>query len=304
MGTLVYSSDSLPPNVPQILINREPLRHLNFDVELLGDCDVIVNELCHRLGQSWQSLCTKTGPSQEVSRSEMVTPQSSTRPSPAGRQQNEESLFHLNEEDLIQNLETDSTRITSSPPAQELRPNSLEVPHKGMVTKDSSSSLCAMVSHLTTDQMDPTISNDSTGSLCAMVGDMSTDRDLESELESVSTPFPCTDLGSEHPEDANRLPFGTTDLGENHSSEGQQGDPLAPKEDVNSGAGGETISPREGPSEENMEEIEKAQEEINDLEDLRACWEPKVYNLASRLKGQKTSKLIPFGKIINYKKSL
>ena len=34
----------------QILINREPLPHLNFDVELLGDCDVIVSELCSRLG--------------------------------------------------------------------------------------------------------------------------------------------------------------------------------------------------------------------------------------------------------------
>ena len=39
----------LPAHVPQILINRESLKHLNFDVELLGDCDVIVNELLHRL---------------------------------------------------------------------------------------------------------------------------------------------------------------------------------------------------------------------------------------------------------------
>lgn len=22
--------------------------HVNFDVELLGDCDVIINEICHR----------------------------------------------------------------------------------------------------------------------------------------------------------------------------------------------------------------------------------------------------------------
>ncbi|CAL4150049.1 unnamed protein product, partial [Meganyctiphanes norvegica] len=47
---------SLPGHVPQVLINREPLRHLTFDVELLGDCDVIVKELCHRLGSSWSSL--------------------------------------------------------------------------------------------------------------------------------------------------------------------------------------------------------------------------------------------------------
>ncbi|KAI4470531.1 histone deacetylase sir2 family member [Holotrichia oblita] len=37
---------SLPANVPQILINREPLPHCHFDVELLGDCDVIINHIC------------------------------------------------------------------------------------------------------------------------------------------------------------------------------------------------------------------------------------------------------------------
>ena len=46
----------VPPEVPQILINREPLRHMTFDVELLGDCDVIISELCQRLGGDWKSL--------------------------------------------------------------------------------------------------------------------------------------------------------------------------------------------------------------------------------------------------------
>jgi len=49
--------DSIPHEVPQVLINREQLPHLNFDVELLGDCDVIVNELCHRLGGDFEQLC-------------------------------------------------------------------------------------------------------------------------------------------------------------------------------------------------------------------------------------------------------
>ena len=40
---------SVPPGVPQVLINREPLSHLTPDVELLGDCDGIVNQLCHLL---------------------------------------------------------------------------------------------------------------------------------------------------------------------------------------------------------------------------------------------------------------
>lgn len=38
---------SLPPSVPQILINREQLDNFGFDVELLGDSDVIINQLCH-----------------------------------------------------------------------------------------------------------------------------------------------------------------------------------------------------------------------------------------------------------------
>ncbi|KAK7075521.1 NAD-dependent protein deacetylase sirtuin-1 [Halocaridina rubra] len=50
---------SVPSHVPQILINREPLRHLTFDVELLGDCDVIINELCQRLGNGWKDLSSK-----------------------------------------------------------------------------------------------------------------------------------------------------------------------------------------------------------------------------------------------------
>ena len=38
---------SIDPSVPQILINREPLPHLTPDVELLGDCDGIINQICH-----------------------------------------------------------------------------------------------------------------------------------------------------------------------------------------------------------------------------------------------------------------
>ncbi|XP_063217308.1 NAD-dependent protein deacetylase sirtuin-1 [Bacillus rossius redtenbacheri] len=48
---------SVSPDVPQILINREPLPHFNFDVELLGDSDVIINQLCHMLGEDWKEIC-------------------------------------------------------------------------------------------------------------------------------------------------------------------------------------------------------------------------------------------------------
>jgi len=46
---------SLPPEVPQILINREPLPHCKFDVELLGDCDSIINQICLMLGEGWNN---------------------------------------------------------------------------------------------------------------------------------------------------------------------------------------------------------------------------------------------------------
>lgn len=54
---VAHIPNSIPSNVPQILINREPLDHLTFDIELLGDCDIIVNELCHRLGNTWTHVC-------------------------------------------------------------------------------------------------------------------------------------------------------------------------------------------------------------------------------------------------------
>jgi NAD-dependent histone deacetylase SIR2 len=40
----------LPPNVPQIYISRTPVSHVNFDIDLLGDCDIVVAELCRRAG--------------------------------------------------------------------------------------------------------------------------------------------------------------------------------------------------------------------------------------------------------------
>lgn len=46
--------------MPQILINREPLPHLHFDIELLGDCDVVINELSQRLGEKYTELCSSS----------------------------------------------------------------------------------------------------------------------------------------------------------------------------------------------------------------------------------------------------
>ena len=44
-------SELLPSHIPQILINRERLPHKTFDIELLGNCDVIINEICLRLAK-------------------------------------------------------------------------------------------------------------------------------------------------------------------------------------------------------------------------------------------------------------
>ena len=40
----------LPGDVPQIYVSRQSVSHINFDIDLLGDCDVVVAELCRRLG--------------------------------------------------------------------------------------------------------------------------------------------------------------------------------------------------------------------------------------------------------------
>ncbi|KAF2461053.1 DHS-like NAD/FAD-binding domain-containing protein [Lineolata rhizophorae] len=40
----------LPNGVPQIYISRDPIKHIKFDINLLGDCDTIVTEICRRAG--------------------------------------------------------------------------------------------------------------------------------------------------------------------------------------------------------------------------------------------------------------
>ncbi|KAF7951533.1 hypothetical protein EAE96_006839 [Botrytis aclada] len=40
----------LPSHVPQIQINRDPIGHLAFDIDLVGECDVVVSKVCQELG--------------------------------------------------------------------------------------------------------------------------------------------------------------------------------------------------------------------------------------------------------------
>ncbi|KAJ8119405.1 hypothetical protein ONZ43_g3635 [Nemania bipapillata] len=54
----------LPSHIPQIYISRTPVSHINFDIDLLGDCDVIVAELCRRAG--WKLDHPMVPPNQQV----------------------------------------------------------------------------------------------------------------------------------------------------------------------------------------------------------------------------------------------
>ncbi|KAK5987838.1 NAD-dependent protein deacetylase hst1 [Cladobotryum mycophilum] len=54
----------LPPHIPQIYVSRQSVTHINFDIDLLGDCDVVVTELCRRL--KWPFVHEMVPPNQKV----------------------------------------------------------------------------------------------------------------------------------------------------------------------------------------------------------------------------------------------
>ncbi|KAF9887811.1 NAD-dependent histone deacetylase sir2 [Aspergillus nanangensis] len=54
----------LPRQVPQIYISRTPVSHTSFDIDLLGDCDVVVSELCRRAG--WEFKHEMIPPDEKV----------------------------------------------------------------------------------------------------------------------------------------------------------------------------------------------------------------------------------------------
>ena len=60
----------LPSHVPQIYISRTPVEHLNFDIDLLGDCDVVVAELCRRMGWELEHEMIPPGQVVEVKKEE------------------------------------------------------------------------------------------------------------------------------------------------------------------------------------------------------------------------------------------
>lgn len=115
----VFSSshpDSIPHEVPQVLINREQLPHLNFDVELLGDCDVIVNELCHRLGGDFEQLCYNTVRLTEITeKPPRLSEQSPSEALPASSDAaQEEQKQHSTDSVTKPSEETESPNVTET----------------------------------------------------------------------------------------------------------------------------------------------------------------------------------------------
>ncbi|KAF7592760.1 NAD-dependent histone deacetylase sir2 [Aspergillus hancockii] len=56
----------LPRHVPQIYISRTPVSHTGFDIDLLGDCDVVVSELCRRAGWDFKHEMIPPGEQVEI----------------------------------------------------------------------------------------------------------------------------------------------------------------------------------------------------------------------------------------------
>lgn len=54
----------LPAHVPQVYVSRQAVSHINFDIDLLGDCDIVVTELCDRLG--WPFKHEMVPPNQKI----------------------------------------------------------------------------------------------------------------------------------------------------------------------------------------------------------------------------------------------
>ncbi|KAM7385900.1 hypothetical protein PAMP_001945 [Pampus punctatissimus] len=112
--------NSIPHEVPQVLINREQLPHLNFDVELLGDCDVIVNELCHRLGGDFEQLCYNTARLAEITekppRLPEQPPSEALSASSDGAQEEQTQQQHSTDSVIKPSEETETAGNNITPP--------------------------------------------------------------------------------------------------------------------------------------------------------------------------------------------
>ncbi|XP_056088621.1 NAD-dependent protein deacetylase sirtuin-1 [Rhinichthys klamathensis goyatoka] len=142
---------SIPHDVPQVLINREPLPHLNFDVELLGDCDVIVNELCHRLGGDFEHLCYDSSRLSEITeKPAALLHAESTSSDPVTHTDHAQPVTHTDHAQPITHTDCQtslspkkSPEMASSPGARRTSPRSEPLPETETDELDSNPRACS-----------------------------------------------------------------------------------------------------------------------------------------------------------------
>lgn len=54
--------ESIPREIPQVLINKDLITHCTFDISLLGYCDEVASYLCSKLPDDWKLICPKDMP--------------------------------------------------------------------------------------------------------------------------------------------------------------------------------------------------------------------------------------------------
>ena len=266
---LFVVSDSLPAQVPQVLINREPLKHMTFDVELLGNCDIIVNELCRRLGDGWNQICTNdvTETSNEITRDEMVTPvppsgdDSPYHAPPGGGGGGGGEAVTKTQDDKVASSSTNGSQSTQSP---EVTSSSATGSSSTAESHDSScnSSSSNVNTHNSENDTEITDSNAQTEAKNENVA-------LESDLETTSA---AKGSGS-----GNENSNSTLQSSVQNDAESK---PSASKVD---GKGYGASSDGEEAEVRDAHERDDAE-----LSMLRASWQPKLINLASRLPGEYT----------------
>ena len=89
---------------------------MTFDVELLGNCDVIVNKLARRLGDGWNVICTSdiTQVSREISQDGMVMPVPSSGEEESSLAHSSSNGEHSRLSDVCPSESTDKSSATQT----------------------------------------------------------------------------------------------------------------------------------------------------------------------------------------------
>ncbi|GAA5949054.1 hypothetical protein JCM3765_003995 [Sporobolomyces pararoseus] len=105
----------LPHSIPQILINRDPVSHHNFDICLLGDGDTVVKYLCERLQEAHIGEAEENEPGSEEGREdkeEWDLEKKVPVQKPAKKKEEEEAATQLPPEDSETKVEKEEEAVT------------------------------------------------------------------------------------------------------------------------------------------------------------------------------------------------